>query len=96
MRRRTQQAWNHERRPRKDSLAAQLGKDLLEERRAGEDGGLLALPEQERLALRLADDEAAIVERRRVFLQPGRDLRLPARREQVREVVERVLRCGHG
>lgn len=62
------------------SLASELREDLREEGRAGEDGGLLALPEEERLARLLADDVPAVVEGRGVFLQPGRHLRLPARR----------------
>lgn len=69
--------------------AAGLGKDLVEEGHAGQDSARLA-PEGGG-AGRVADDEAAVVERGRVLGQPGGDLRLPGRRQEVlqRAVVQR-------
>lgn len=63
--------------------AAQLGKDFVEKGTAGNDAAGFT-PERGG-ALTLADDEAAVVAGRRVFGEPGRDLRLPARRQQVAE-----------
>lgn len=69
--------------------AARLGKDLVEEGHAGQDAARLA-PEGGG-ARGVADDEAAVVEGRRVLGQPGGDLRLPGRRQEVlqRAVVQR-------
>ena len=67
------------------ALAAQLREYLGHERRAGEDGGLGALAEEEGLARGFADDEAAVVEGGRVFCEPGGDLGFPGRGEEVGE-----------
>lgn len=69
--------------------AACLGKDLVEEGHAGQDAAGLA-PEGGG-AGRIADDEAAVVEGGRVLGQPGGDLGLPVRRQEVleRAVVQR-------
>lgn len=61
--------------------AAGLGKDLGEEGHTGQDAARLA-PEGGG-ARRVADDEAAVVEGGRVLGQPGGDLGLPVRRQEV-------------
>lgn len=48
----------------------------------------MAFAEEERFTLRLADDEAAVVEGWYVLLEPCSHLRLPARWEEVFEVFE--------
>lgn len=69
------------------SLTPQLCEHLLEERPPRQDRRRLALPQQPRFADGLAHDEPAVVERRGVFGEPGLHLGLPARWEEVREVV---------
>lgn len=49
----------------------------------------LGLAPQGRFLLSLSDDETAIVERGRVFVEPVGDDSLPRRRQQVRIVAER-------
>ena len=73
------------------ALAAELAEDLVDERDARERAG--GLGEKVRGALRVADDEAAVVEGRRVLREPRAHLRRPARREEVRVGV--LLWCGH-
>lgn len=63
--------------------AAALVKDLVEKGPSGDDAGGLA-PEGGGAGV-FADDEASVVERGRVFGEPGGDLGLPAWGEEVGE-----------
>lgn len=58
-------------RNQKNSPTSALTKNLVEERHPRQDAG--AFPEQACFAGPVADDEAAVVEARTVFGQPGRD-----------------------
>ena len=64
-------------------LAAHLCEDLGKERCTSENGGLLALAEEERFPQIFAHHIAAVIEGGRVLREPGGHLGLPAWREQV-------------